>query len=102
MGLIPGRTLGLGMLHQAGGKIRASMDILEKGLSFYPKDESMRMCMGVNHMNLGEFEPALEHLRMCENNPDADLVMASCYRAMGKPEMAGQYEGRAKKTGRVR
>ena len=52
--------LGLGMLSQRKGEFKESVKILEEGLSHWPESEELNLCLGISHMNLGEFRAALD------------------------------------------
>ncbi|AEH44192.1 Radical SAM domain protein [Thermodesulfatator indicus DSM 15286] len=75
--------LGLGIIYQQRRDFEKSIEILHKGLSFYPKSEQLNVCQAVNYMQLGDFKKALEHLLPFENSPDVLARMAACYQALG-------------------
>ena len=54
------------------------------------------MSLGINHMNLGEFEKALDLLLKFPDSPGINLYIAECYRALGDSEQAARYAGRAR------
>ena len=76
--------LGLGILHQKAGRYAESVAILTEGLSQFPGDEQLRICLAVSQMNLGRFREALSLLAPCMNRPEAQRVAAACRTAMGR------------------
>ena len=70
----------------------------KRACPFYPKDPSMNLCMGINYMNLQQYQEALHHLSLCEQNPDAWKHMAVCYRELGRPDKAEIYEKMGKRS----
>ena len=70
--------LGLGLLNQKAGRYQDSADILTSGLSHFPDDEHLLMCLAVSLMNLGRFKEALTLLRRCPNQPQAMQLTAAC------------------------
>jgi tetratricopeptide (TPR) repeat protein len=75
--------LGLGILSQKRRAYRESSRILSEGLSQFPEDSQLNICMGVNLMNLGEFEHALSYFRGFQDIKEAQLFAAECCRALG-------------------
>jgi len=74
--------LGLGLLNQKAGRHQDSADILTSGLSHFPDDEHLLMCLAVSLMNLGRFKEALTLLERCPNQPQAMQLTAACRQAM--------------------
>ena len=74
--------LGLGILNQKAGRYQDSADILTSGLSHFPDDEHLLMCLAVSLMNLGRFKEALTLLERCPNQPQAMQLAAACRQAM--------------------
>ncbi len=52
--------LGLGILAQRRGDHADSIRILTEAVGRFPESEALFTCLGVSHMNLGEFQRALE------------------------------------------
>jgi len=75
--------LGLGILNQKAGRYAESVEILAEGLSYFPGDEQLRVCLAVSQMNLGRFREALALLTHCTSQPDAQRLAAACRTAMG-------------------
>jgi len=74
--------LGLGILNQKAGHYAESVEILAEGLSHFPGDEQLRICLAVSQMNLGRFREALALLTHCMNQPEAQRLAAACRSAM--------------------
>jgi tetratricopeptide (TPR) repeat protein len=74
--------LGLGLLNQKAGRYQDSADILASGLSHFPGDEHLLMCLAVSLMNLGRFKEALTLLERCPNQPQAMQLTAACRQAL--------------------
>ena len=75
--------LGLGILSQKRGAYRESGRILSDGLSKFPKDPQLNICMGVSLMNLGEYKQALSHFLGFQELKEAVRFTDECYRALG-------------------
>jgi tetratricopeptide (TPR) repeat protein len=75
--------LGLGILNQKAGRYAESVEILAEGLSYFPEDEQLQICLAVSQMNLGRFREALALLTHCTSQPDAQRLAAACRTAMG-------------------
>ncbi|TFG43858.1 MAG: radical SAM protein [Syntrophobacterales bacterium] len=74
--------LGLGILNQKAGRYPDSADILTSGLSHFPDDEHLSICLAVSLMNLERFRQALELLKRRRNSPRAKQLAAACRQAM--------------------
>jgi radical SAM superfamily enzyme YgiQ (UPF0313 family) len=74
--------LGLGILSQKRGDYRESGRILSRGLSQFPQDPQLNICMGVSLMNLGRYEQALSHFLRFQDLKEAVHLAAECYKAM--------------------
>ena len=75
--------LGLGILSQKRRAYRESSRILSQGLSQFPEDPQLNICMGVSLMNLGEYEQALSHFLGFQDVKEAVHFAAECYKALG-------------------
>jgi radical SAM superfamily enzyme YgiQ (UPF0313 family) len=80
--------LGLGILSQKRRAYREADRILSEALSQFPEDSQLNICMGVNLMNLGEFEHALSYFRGFQDVKEAQLLAADCYKALGRENPA--------------
>ena len=76
--------LGLGILNQKAGRYAESVELLAEGLSYFPEDEQLQICLAVSQMNLGRFREALALLTHCTSQPDAKRLAAACRNAMGR------------------
>jgi anaerobic magnesium-protoporphyrin IX monomethyl ester cyclase len=74
--------LGLGILNQKTGRYQDSADILTSGLSHFPDDEHLMICLAVSLMNLGRFIEALTLLKRCPNQPQAKQLAGACRQAV--------------------
>ncbi len=83
--------LGLGILFQKQGKYKQSIEILSNGLQYYPNSEQLCVCLGISHMNVGDFKNALSCFLKFPASPQTSPHIAACYRAIGQPEKAKKY-----------
>jgi radical SAM superfamily enzyme YgiQ (UPF0313 family) len=74
--------LGLGMLIQQRKDFADSIRILEEGIGHFPKSEELLTCMGINHMNLGDFRSALDCFAPFEGSGRVDGHIAECRRRL--------------------
>lgn len=81
--------LGLGIGLQKQGRDAESRAILAEGLSRFPEDAHLNICLGITYMNLGEYRRALEMLLPFAES--AGRYIADCYEALGDRERAGRY-----------
>ena len=63
--------LGLGILYQKNGASRESIEILSRGLSHFPDDSRLNICLGTSLMNIGRWEEALSRFLKYQDNKDA-------------------------------
>lgn len=75
--------LGLGILKQNEGEFRGAVNILLEGVRHFPGSEELNICLGINHINLGEYREALEVLRTFEDSQQASYHIARCHKALG-------------------
>jgi tetratricopeptide (TPR) repeat protein len=75
--------LGLGVLKQNEKKYQRAVDVLSEGVRHFPGSEQLNLCLGINCMNLGEYEKALACFLKFENSKEAINYIAICYRALG-------------------
>jgi len=78
--------LGLGIIRQQERDFRESVSILSEGIRFFPDNEQLNICLGLSHMNLGEYAKALECLLKFRHSEHAAPHIAECYRALGGRE----------------
>ena len=72
--------LGLGMLYQRQGDSRASLDILTRGLEFFPDSEPLHLCLGTTCLNLGQLSRARECFTRFPESPQARHFLKECDR----------------------
>ena len=80
--------LGLGILFQKGGANREAADILSRGLTHFPDDGRLNICMGVCLMNLAQWNRALSFFLNFQDEKDAVRFAALCYRSLGDEKNA--------------
>jgi len=78
--------LGLGITRQKQRDYVKSIAILSEGMKQFPGNESLVMCAGVSHMNLGQYEEALLCFRKLSDSRESLEHTAACYRALGDSE----------------
>ncbi|MCP4623491.1 MAG: hypothetical protein GY850_08155 [bacterium] len=83
--------LGLGILNQKKGAHRAAVDIISQGLSHFPNDARLNICMGVGLMNLARYDQALKRFLAFQGEKDAVQFAAQCYEALGDEENAALF-----------
>ena len=79
-------SLGLGILHQKRGAHRDAVDILLEGLSHFPDDARLNICLGAGLMNLADYDQALARFLEFPDEKDAVHFAARCYEALGDKE----------------
>jgi anaerobic magnesium-protoporphyrin IX monomethyl ester cyclase len=93
--------LGLGILNQKRGKHRKSIAILSQGLSHFPDDARLNICLSVGLMNLGDYQQALVRLLKLPHEKDALRFAARCYEALGDREKAKMYYAKSNQSART-
>lgn len=83
--------LGLGILKQKRGDQQDAVEILSHGLSHFPNDARLSICLGVSLMNLAEYEGALARFLEFPAEKDAVQFAARCYEALGDREKAAAF-----------
>lgn len=91
--------LGLGVLFQKNGANRESAEILSRGLSHFPDDSRLNICMGTSLMNLGQREEALSRFLRFQDNRDAVRFAAICYRSLGDERNAAAFQKKFESMG---
>lgn len=76
--------LGLGILKQRERDFQSSVNILSEGIRFFPEDEQLNICLGLSHMNIGQYGKALEYLLKFKGSRQAAPHIEECYRALGE------------------
>lgn len=75
--------LGLGVLKQNEKKYRRAVQVLSEGVEHFPGSEQLNVCLGINYMNVGEYESALACFLKFQGSKEAINYIAICYRALG-------------------
>ena len=75
--------LGLGVLFQKRGATRESIEILSQGLTHFPRDARLNICMGVSLMNRELWDRALPHFLEFQDVKEAVHFAALCYQSLG-------------------
>ncbi|MGE5258389.1 MAG: radical SAM protein [Hyphomicrobiales bacterium] len=76
--------LGIGILKQKDRRYRESADVLTEGLSHFPGDEHLLICLAVSLMNLGQFKEAQRCLARCPGQAEARRLAEACRQALGR------------------
>lgn len=87
--------LGLGILKQKAGKHKEAINILSRGLEYFPESLDLNMCRGISHMNMGEYERALLYLLKFKDSKEVSYYIAECYRALGDPDKEAFFRERS-------
>jgi len=74
--------LGLAILAQRRRDFAGSIQILEEGIAHFPQSEELLTCLGIDHMNLGDFRAALACFDRFEGNGRVDGYVAECRRRL--------------------
>ncbi len=75
--------LGLGMLYQQEGAFEKSIRILDQGLIHFGSSMDLRVCQGINYMNLKDFDRALTYFLDYKDQEHVGPYIIQCYKAMG-------------------
>ena len=74
--------LGLGLLAQDKGNFQSAVDVLKRGIGHFPQSEELHICLGINLMNLGKFQEALNVLVKFEDAPKARHFITECHKVL--------------------
>lgn len=74
--------LGLGMIKQQEKAFRESITLLDEGVRLFPLNDQLKLCQGISHMNLGEFQKALGCFQGIRNSKQAEAYKQECYKAL--------------------
>ncbi|MEA2082843.1 MAG: radical SAM protein [Thermodesulfobacteriota bacterium] len=83
---VPRAFLGLGMIRQKKRDFAGSIEVLLKGIKYFPDDEQINICMGISYMNLGRFDKALSSLLKFQGSIQAVNFIAACYSELNDSE----------------
>jgi anaerobic magnesium-protoporphyrin IX monomethyl ester cyclase len=70
--------LGLGILAQRQHDFAGSIRVLSEGVEHFPKSEALHTCMGIDYMNLGDFQNALKCFLPFEGTGQVHNYIAEC------------------------
>ncbi|CAN2039217.1 anaerobic magnesium-protoporphyrin IX monomethyl ester cyclase [Candidatus Magnetomoraceae bacterium gMMP-15] len=84
--------LGLGMIEQKNMAFDKSVKILSKGISYFPEDEQLHLCLGISYMNMGMFDNALSVLLKIQNSKDALYYILCCYKELGNHSKEAEFQ----------
>jgi radical SAM superfamily enzyme YgiQ (UPF0313 family) len=87
----PSAYLGLGILNQKKSAYSDSIQILSEGLRYFPDNESLNICLGVSHMNVGDFNTALSIFLNFQHSKQALELIVNCYHALNDSKNASVY-----------
>ena len=87
----PRSYLGLGIHYQKQRAYPESVKILSQGITHFPDDEQINLCLSVSHMNLGAFKTALSYLLKFQHFPQALEMIVHCYHALNDSKTASAY-----------
>jgi anaerobic magnesium-protoporphyrin IX monomethyl ester cyclase len=88
----PRAYLGLGILNQKKRDYRESVNILLKGVEYFPENEQLNLCLGISHMNLGAFETALSFFLKFQHSRQCLEFIVNCYHALNDFEKTSAYQ----------
>ena len=88
----PSAYLGLGILNQKKNAYHESIEILSKGIQHFPDSEHLNVCLGVSHMNIGDYKTALSFFLKFQHSKQALKLIINCYRALNDVEKASFYQ----------
>ena len=74
--------LGLGLIKQNRKEFEESVKILSKGVELFPESEELNLCLGINHMNLGDYDRALSYLLKLQHSKEASYYIEQCYKEL--------------------
>ena len=75
--------LGLGMIKQQARAFHESIVFLKEGIRLFPENDQLKLCRGISHMNLGEFQSALGCFEGIRNSKQTEPYKKACYEALG-------------------
>ncbi len=75
--------LGLGLIKQNRKEFEEAVKILSKGVELFPETEELNLCLGINHMNLGDYDKALSYLLKLQHSKEASYYIEQCHKELG-------------------
>jgi tetratricopeptide (TPR) repeat protein len=88
--------LGLGIIYQKRRTYQESIQILTEGLTHFPDDTHLNLCLATSLMNVGAYEEALTHLLPLQDSKQALQYIVNCYQALNDTKRTSQYLERLK------
>jgi len=88
----PRAYLGLGIVNQKKRAYHESVEILSKGVEYFPDNDQLNLCLGISHMNLGAFETALSFFLKFQHSKQSLGFIVNCYNALNDFEKASEYQ----------
>ena len=70
----------------------------QAGLVRNPENAMLKTCLAVNHMNMGDFDRALDALAQIEETPDTIGMTIACLEALGRGPEADQLRQRQQRA----
>ncbi len=78
--------LGLGLIKQQKRRPEESIRAVSEGIKYFPDSDQLNMCLGINHMNLGEYDRALSCFLKFQHSREFVFYITRCYEALGDHE----------------
>ena len=78
--------LGLGLIKQQKRQPEESILAVSEGIKYFPDSDQLNMCLGINHMNLGEYDSALSCFLKFQHSRAFVHYIIQCYEALGDHE----------------
>ncbi|MCX8030998.1 MAG: B12-binding domain-containing radical SAM protein [Thermodesulfovibrionales bacterium] len=75
--------LGMGIIKQKQKRFEESVKILTEGLSYFPQDQSLSICLGITYMNLKMYSKALDIFKGCSQTPEVLKYITICKDLLG-------------------
>lgn len=75
--------LGLGILKQNEERFEKAVEILLEGVKHFPDSEELNLCLGINYINLKDYDKALRCLLKLQGSREVDYHIERCYMALG-------------------
>ncbi len=78
--------LGLSIVKQKAEAYKESIEVLSEGIEVFPDSKALNVCLGLNYLNLGDYEAALKYFNKFPDSKDALYHAATCYKGLGDSE----------------
>ncbi|MCK4390578.1 MAG: radical SAM protein [Desulfobacterales bacterium] len=75
--------LGLGIIKQKRKEFEGAVKILSEGIELFPESEELNLCLGINLMNLRDYNRALSYLLKLQHSEEAAYYITKCYEELG-------------------